>query len=145
MSSLHQPLSHEHQLDLVSRGGYIRALACCGCREQQLPGVSQSRAMRDVCETTEEQAAHIAQCFQSLAVFEHQRSTQLCVPVHAIIVAQSNPSVQGSPMIIRIEGISSDPCSYAWYFGDVTLFLWGLIVGVAIVIVWRLISERANG
>ena len=43
-------------------------------------------------------------------------------------------------MNIRIEGISSDPCSYAWYFGDVTLFLWGLIVGAAIAIVWRLLE-----
>ena len=44
-------------------------------------------------------------------------------------------------MNIRIEGISSDPCSYAWYFGDVTLFLSGLIVGAAVIILWRLISR----
>lgn len=36
--------------------------------------------------------------------------------------------------MIRIEGISSDPCSYAWYFGDTTLFLWGMIFGA--VVVW---------
>ena len=43
-------------------------------------------------------------------------------------------------MNIRIEGISSDPCSHAWYFGDVTLFLWRLIVGAAIAIVRRLLE-----
>ena len=41
--------------------------------------------------------------------------------------------------IIRIEGVSADPCSYAWYLGDVTLFLYGLIVGVIVTIALRLI------
>jgi hypothetical protein len=45
-------------------------------------------------------------------------------------------------MIIRIEGISSDPCSYAWYFGDMTLFVWGLMVGVAVATAWRRIKAR---
>jgi hypothetical protein len=40
-------------------------------------------------------------------------------------------------MIIRIEGISSAPCSYAWYIGDLTLFLWGLIIGLSILAAWR--------
>jgi hypothetical protein len=48
-------------------------------------------------------------------------------------------------IVIRIEGLSTEPCSYAWYLGDVTLFLWGLIIGVAISIVWRFVWERANG
>lgn len=48
-------------------------------------------------------------------------------------------------IVIRIEGVSTELCSRAWYLGDLTLFLWGLIIGVAIAIVCRFIRERANG
>jgi hypothetical protein len=44
-------------------------------------------------------------------------------------------------MMIRIEGISSEPCSYAWYFGDMTLFLWGLVVGVIVMLALRLMRR----
>jgi hypothetical protein len=48
-------------------------------------------------------------------------------------------------IVIRIEGVSAEPCSYAWYLGDLTLFLWGLIIGVGVALVWGFFRERANG
>jgi hypothetical protein len=94
MTSLHQTLLHEHQLDLVRRCGDIGGLARFGRLEQQLPGVHQGRAMRDADETLEDQVARVAQCLKALAGLEHQWSAQCFVPVHAAMVAHSNPSVQ---------------------------------------------------
>jgi hypothetical protein len=56
-------------------------------------------------------------------------------------------------IVIRIEGASTEPCSYAWYFSEPTLFLYGLCVGVLALLVWqwlayllvRLIWGKANG
>jgi hypothetical protein len=48
-------------------------------------------------------------------------------------------------IVIRIEGVSTEPCSYGLYFSEPTLFLWGLIIGVAVAIVWGFFRERAHG
>jgi hypothetical protein len=56
-------------------------------------------------------------------------------------------------IVIRIEGASTELCSYAWYFSEPTLFLYGLCVGVLALLVWqwlggllvRLIWGKAHG
>jgi hypothetical protein len=91
--SPHHPRIHKHQLDLVGRRCNIDALACLGGLEQKLRGVSQRRAVRDIREAVEKQAAHVTQFFKALAVFKHQRPAQLSVPwlgVHLCVMQPEN-------------------------------------------------------
>ena len=93
MTSQHQALSSEHQLDLVSCCGDIRPLAGFGRLEQQFPGLGQSSTLRDVGETLKEQAARVAQRLKACAGGEDQRPAQFFFPGHAAIVALNNLSV----------------------------------------------------
>jgi hypothetical protein len=94
MTSPHQSIVPESQFDLLRRSRNVSTLPRLGRFEKQLAGARDGCAVGDIREALKEQRPHVAQRLKTGSVFKYQCPAQFFLPVHAAIVAHSNPGVQ---------------------------------------------------